>query len=97
MPGGVQRVGDQNIAGGVIVEGNPTVLINGRPVAVVGSKVTPHPCCGSQGCPPTHCAAVTTSTNTTVLVGGLPIVLDGDIDTCGHSRIGGSLSVIVGV
>jgi uncharacterized Zn-binding protein involved in type VI secretion len=97
MPGGVQRVGDQNTAGGVIVEGNPTVLINGRPVAVVGSKVTPHPCCGAQGCPPTHCAAVTTSTNATVLVGGLPIVLNGDIDTCGHPRIGGSLSVIVGL
>ena len=96
MPGGVQRLGDPNTAGGVIIEGNPTVLINGRPVAVVGAKVTPHPCCGAKNCPPIHCSAVTTSKTATVLVDGRPIVLTGDIDTCGHARISGSVDVIVG-
>ena len=96
MPGPVCRVGDANAVGGVILTGDPTVLVNGRPIAVVGAKVTPHPCCGAKGCPPTHCAAVTTSTSFTVLVGGKPIVSLGDFDTCGHTRILGSFDVIVG-
>lgn len=96
MPKLVCRVGDKNAAGGVILSGDPTVLVNSRPVAVAGSKVTPHPCCGAKGCPPVHCAAVTTSTNPTVLVNGKPIVVLGDVDTCGHPRLGGSPTVIVG-
>lgn len=97
MPGLVCRVGDKNAAGGVILNGDPTVLVNNRPVAIIGSKVTPHPCCGAKGCPPVHCSASTTSVNKTVLVNGKPIVTVGDVDTCGHSRLGGSTDVIVGV
>jgi uncharacterized Zn-binding protein involved in type VI secretion len=97
MPGLVCRVGDKNSAGGVILAGDPSVLVNNRPIAVIGSKVTPHPCCGKKGCPPVHCAAVTTSTNTTVLVKGKPIVTFGDKDTCTHARVGGSPNVIIGV
>ena len=96
MPKLVCRVGDRNAAGGVILNGDVTVLINNRPVAVIGSRVTPHPCCGKTGCPPVHCAASTTSTNATVLVNFKPIVTLGDIDTCGHARLGGSADVIVG-
>lgn len=97
MPGLVCRVGDKNSAGGVIVTGNPTVLVNNRPVAVLGSPVTPHPCCGkSPACAP-HCAAKTTTTNYTVLVNGKPITTVGDIDTCGHPRASGSFNVIVGI
>ncbi len=96
MPKLVCRVGDRNAAGGVILNGEATVLINNRPVAVLGARVTPHPCCGKQGCPPVHCAATTTSTNATVLVNGKPIVTLGDVDTCGHARLGGSSDVIVG-
>lgn len=96
MPGPVCRVGDKNAAGGVILTGNPTVLVNGRPIATIGSRVTPHPCCGAKGCPPVHCSAKTTSTSFTVLAGGKPVVTAGSLDTCGHPRIGGSLSVIVG-
>jgi hypothetical protein len=96
MPGGIQRVGDKNSAGGIILTGDPTVLINGRPVATIGDSVSPHPCCGAQNCPPTHCAAETTATTATVLVGGRPICITGDIDTCGHSRSIGSTDVIIG-
>ena len=96
MPG-VQRVGDPNSGGGIAVgPGHTNVLVNGRPVATAGSSVTPHPCCGAQGCPPVHCAAKTTSTSPTVLVGGIPICVTGDIDTCGDSRELGSTDVIVG-
>ena len=96
MPKLVCRVGDRNAAGGVILSGDSTVLVNGRPVAVIGSRVTPHPCCGKKGCPPVHCSATTTSTNSTILVNGKPIVTLGDIDTCGHARSSGSSSVVVG-
>lgn len=96
MPGGVQRVGDANAAGGIILTGDPTVLVNGRPIATVGSEVTPHPCCGAKGCPPTHCAALTTSTSFTVLVGGRPVCVTGDLDSCGHPRALGSFDVIIG-
>ena len=96
MPGPVCRVGDKNAVGGVILAGNPTVLVNGRPIAVFGSPVSPHPCCGKKGCPPVHCAAKTTSKNFRVLVGGKPVVTVGDLDTCAHPRASGALTVIVG-
>lgn len=96
MPGPVCRVGDKNAVGGVILTGDPTVLVNGRPIAVLGASVSPHPCCGAKGCPPIHCAAKTTSKTPTVLVGGKPVVTVGDLDTCAHARAGGSFDVIVG-
>jgi uncharacterized Zn-binding protein involved in type VI secretion len=89
MPGPVCRVGDSNDAGGVILTGTPTVLINNRPVAVLGSKVSPHP--------KKHVGQQCTSNNVTVLVNGKPIVTVGDIDTCGHVRVQGSTNVIVGL
>jgi uncharacterized Zn-binding protein involved in type VI secretion len=59
----VQRVGDQNTVGGVIQNGDNTVLVNGRAVAVRGASVSPHPCCGQKDCPPTHCNAKTQTKN----------------------------------
>ena len=91
----VQRVGDQNSAGGVIVNGDASVLINGRAVAVQGVSVSAHPCCGRQGCPPTHCNAKTQPSQGIVLVNGVPLILTGDVDTCGHARTGGSDNVTV--
>lgn len=96
MPGLVCRVGDKNTMGGVILTGDPTVLVNGRPIATIGAKVSPHPCCGAKGCPPTHCHAQTTTTNYSVLVNGKPVVTFGDIDSCGHTRLGGSSDVLIG-
>jgi uncharacterized Zn-binding protein involved in type VI secretion len=92
----VQRVGDRNSAGGVITTGDNTVLINGRAVAVQGSSVSPHPCCGRRGCPPTHCNAKTQATTSTVFVNGKPVIFTDDKDTCGHPRVSGSADVIVG-
>ena len=93
MPGPVQRVGDSNIFGGTIISGDPTVLVNGRPVATLGEVVTPHFNCSTVHI---HCIARTTSTNPTVLVNGIPICTSGDLDTCFDNRLGGSFDVIVG-
>jgi len=91
----VQRVGDQNSAGGVILNGDSSVLVNGRAVAVQGASVSAHPCCGRRGCPPTHCNAKTQASGGAVLVNGIPLILGGDVDTCGHARTGGSNNVTV--
>lgn len=92
----VQRLGDINSAGGVIMSGDPTVLVNLRPVATIGRPVSPHPCCGAKGCPPVHCSAKTTSITPTVLVNGRPICTTGAPDTCFHARAMGSMNVFVG-
>lgn len=86
------RVGDANSAGGIATLGNPTVRINGRPVALAGGPVTPHPCCGAKGCG-IHCVATTTGSSLTVKVMGVPVAVGGSIDTCGHARATGSSSV----
>lgn len=93
----IQRQGDTNSAGGVALDGMPTVKINGRPVVVPGISVSRHPCCGLKGCPPIHCSAVTNKTlQSTVKAGGKPIIVTGDMDTCGHPRTGGSGDVRIG-
>ena len=92
----IQRVGDRNTAGGVILNGDNTVLINGRAVAIQGASVSPHFCCGIKGCPPTHCNAKTQTNNSTVLVNGKPLIFTDDKDTCGHPRASGSPDVSVG-
>jgi len=84
----VQRVGDQDSAGGVIQNGDNTVLVNGRAIAVRGASVSAHA--------PDHYNAKTQTNNSTVLVNGVPVVTSSDIDTCGHPRSGGSPDVIIG-
>ena len=95
MPGAVCRVGDKNSAGGVILTGDPTVLVNGRPIATVFSPVSPHPPCGGKG-GQQHCIAHTQIQAGTILVNGKPIATWPSVDTCLHPRITGSLDVIVG-
>jgi len=92
----VQRVGDQNSAGGLILRGDPTVLVNGRNIAVQNAPVSPHPCCGAQGCPPVHCNAQTQASTGEILVNGIPLIILNDTDTCGHARVGGSPDVFIG-
>lgn len=93
MAGGVLRVGDANTGGGVITVGDPTVLVNGRPIATTFSPVSPHPPCPKIG---THCSAHTQVQAGTVLVNGKPIATWPSIDTCGHARTAGSFDVMSG-
>ena len=93
MGNGVMRLGDPNVAGGIILTGEFSVRANGRPVATIGATVTPHPPCPKI---PTHCKASTTINQFTVKAGGKPITTAGSLDTCGHPRILGSTDVRIG-
>lgn len=95
MAGGVVRVGDANTGGGLVTVGDPTVLVNGRPIATVFAPVSPHPPCGGPG-GQKHCYAHTQIKAGTILVNGKPIATWPSVDTCLHPRITGSLDVIVG-
>jgi uncharacterized Zn-binding protein involved in type VI secretion len=89
----VQRQGDANSAGGVATSGVASVRVNGRPVVVPNISVTPHPCCGRDGCSK-HCSAKTSGGSGIVRAGGKPIIRTSvDKDTCGHPRAGGSPNV----
>ena len=88
----VQRQGDPNSSGGINTSGVASVRVNGRPIVVPGISVTPHPCCGQNGCG-IHCSAVTSGGSGSVRAGGNPVIRDGDSDTCGHSRTAGSATV----
>jgi uncharacterized Zn-binding protein involved in type VI secretion len=90
-PKQVHRKGDANSYGGVIKQGDPSVLVNGRPVAVPNISVTPHPWCPIS---PIHCVAVTKGGSPTVFVNGKPMIRQGDEDLCGHPRAGGSPDVL---
>jgi uncharacterized Zn-binding protein involved in type VI secretion len=91
----VQRVGDRNSAGGVILNGDDTVLVNGRAVAVRGASVSPHAPCGQRG-QNIHCNAKTQASTSDVLANGIPLIFTDEVDTCGHTRAGGSPDVTVG-
>lgn len=90
----VQRIGDPNTAGGVIIDGVGSVRINGRPVAVVVAHVSPHPCCGRKGCGK-HCHATVNRGSSSVRAGGRAIIYNGIVDSCGHVRTVGSPNVNV--
>lgn len=89
MPQGVLRLGDTNIAGGVItIAGcDPTVLVNGRPMAFALGAVGPHAQVG---------VAALQLKPIGVLVGGKPIATWPSVDSSGWPRAIGSLDVIIG-
>lgn len=88
----VQRVGDSDSGGGQVTQGDNTVKVNGKPVAVTNAPVTPHP----NNRPPHTNARTQASKNTTVRANGKLIVVTGDSDTCGHVRVAGSPDVNIG-
>lgn len=95
MAGGAQRQGDPNMGGGLIKNGDKSVLINGRPAAYPVIPVTPHPPCGPRA--PQHCSAVTKGGSRSVFINGKPLLTSGDSDTCAHGRaMSGSKDVRVG-
>jgi uncharacterized Zn-binding protein involved in type VI secretion len=91
----VQRVGDQDAAGGVIQQGDTTVLVNGQAVAIPNMPVSSHPPYG-KNTTPHHQTKTKSSQNSTVFVNGQPVIVTGDTDTCGHPRVGGSPDVTIG-
>jgi uncharacterized Zn-binding protein involved in type VI secretion len=78
----VGRLGADS-AGGTILTGNPSVLVNGLQVAVIGSSVDGH------GDSP-HSSPRMTSGSQSVVAGGIGICRTGDNASCGHSLISGS-------
>ena len=90
----IQRVGDKNSAGGVIQQGDSSVLVNGIPIAITDMPVSTHPPYG-RGTDPHH-RARTKGSETTLDVNGKQIIVTSDLDTCGHPRVGGSPDVTLG-
>ncbi len=87
MPG-IQRVGDRNVAGGAILQGDPSVRINGRAVAIENMPVSPHT--NFKG---SHTNARTVATQNNIRVNGKRIITSRDRDSCGHQRGSGSPDV----
>jgi uncharacterized Zn-binding protein involved in type VI secretion len=88
----VHRLGDLNDAGGSILSiPQSTVFANGILISVDGSLVSPH-----RPFLEPHITAKTSSGSSTVSIGGIPVNRQGDADTCGHTRVGGSDNVFVG-
>lgn len=85
----MQRVGDSDSGGGVITSGVGSVRVNGIPVSVNGSSVSPHARRNSH-------RPVTSSGVASVRAGGTPVNVAGNPDTCGHARTGGSSNVSAG-
>lgn len=89
--GRVCRLGDPNNGGGLLLRSDSSVLVNGRPVALHVSPVTPHPPCSPKKF--MHCIPFTTTGSSSVKVGGSAVVLAGGSDTCTHGRTVGSTDV----
>ena len=81
----------QSMAGGVVLLSNAApckVTVGGKEVALSGCTVTSH---GTHILP-----TVTASLQSKVTVGGIPVVLEGDIASCLHPVTGGSSTVSIG-
>lgn len=94
------RVGDSTSHGGLVAgPGVPTVLIGGRPAAVLGDWTT---CPQSSGTPPNqvpHVGGPIVSGSATVLIGGRPAARAGDAnaETLASATVpAGSLTVLIG-
>lgn len=87
----ISRVGDANNAGGRIMRGSSSVFINGKPVGLHVSQITPHSPFGRPH--PPHAAARTTSGSPTVFCEGLPVLRVGSGNSCGHVIVEGSPDV----
>ena len=94
MTNPVVRVGDTNSGGGAALTPHTNITVNGKPLAKFMSVVTPHPLCPIF---PEHCIAFAAFPGSIkVIANGTPALRVGDIDTCLHPRITGSLNVVCG-
>jgi len=90
----VERRYDVNTGGGLASGGADTVFANGKQVMLPYQMVTPHECCGSDGCT-IHCSATTQGGSSTVFAEGQPVIHVEDVDSCGHKRSSPSPDVFV--
>ena len=81
----IVRVGDINSGGGQVQYGEPSLTVNGLPVAVDGSPVMCHT--PNKGL---HTHAFCQASQSSIRVAGKRLIFVGDVDTCGHVRIQGS-------
>jgi len=93
MPG-VCKIGDINQTGGSVIDGVNDVIVNGQPIAVIGSKISPHAPWGRPH--PPHDAAVITSGSSDVIAGGRAVATLGSANSCGHSMASASGDVNAG-
>ena len=82
----ISAVGDVVACGGQILAGNYTVLASGRPVATIGSVVSP--------CPDRPPSIIATG-NYTVLASGVPVARVGSVNSDGSPVITGNYTVFV--
>ena len=88
----VQRKADANTGGGTISStAQSTVYANDKLISVNGSTVTTH---GTY--PNVHVGVTTANGSSTVFAGGIAINRTDDVDSCTHTRTGGSGDVFVG-
>jgi len=92
MPASV-RLGDINAAGGAVLPGKPSFVVSNKPIATIRMFVTPHAPCPIV---PIHCAAMTIGGSNSFIIEGKPASLVGDPDTCGHPRVTGDTTFIIG-
>lgn len=89
----VVRQGDRNSAGGRVIKGSSSFLVDNKPISINGSPVSPHKPCPEDK---KHCHAKTSEGTHSFIVDGIPVNIVGDHDTCGHARIEGSSTFIIG-
>jgi len=88
----VARTTDADSAGGVVTSKQSTVLANNLTISVNESSVSSH----APFVPP-HTSPVTASGSASVFAENIPINVQGNSDSCGHPRAGGSPNVFVGM
>jgi uncharacterized Zn-binding protein involved in type VI secretion len=86
---------DKVSGGGIVINGSKNVFVNNIPASFLGSKITPHLCCGEPGCE-IHCSATIITGSNTIFVNNIPVTKIGDSATCGDVLITGSPNVFFG-
>lgn len=87
-PGAARKGVD--VAGGLIIQGRQSVIVNGQPIACRGDAVQAHAPGGVHGGP------VLVGHEPSVLAEGVPVSRLGDPASCGHPVSTASDDVIVG-
>ena len=96
MKRAVTRVGDKctghdDCPSVPLIEGDPTVLVNGKPIAVIGSKYQNHSGSNTKD----HTPHIITGSSH-VFVHGKPVARIGDLVSCGATVAEGSCNVFIG-